>query len=59
MSQNEIGREIVWKFGQLYHSLKHHNYCLLAHLEVIDLAIYNSINGDNTRSPAISPTQVA
>lgn len=37
--------KIVWEFEQLYHSLKEHEYRLLARLEELDLAIYNSING--------------
>lgn len=58
MSLNQMEREIIWKFEQLSHSLKHHEYRLLAHLEELDLEIYNNINGANTRSAA-SPTQVA
>lgn len=60
LSLNQMEREkIVWKFEQLSHSLKDHEYHLLAHLEELDLATYNSINGVNTRSPAMSPTRVA
>lgn len=41
--------KIVWEFEQLYHSLKEHEYRLLARLEELDLAIYNSINGAITQ----------
>ncbi|XP_027621819.1 zinc finger protein RFP isoform X3 [Tupaia chinensis] len=46
LSLTQMEREkIVWEFEQLYHSLKEHEYRLLARLEELDLAIYNSING--------------
>lgn len=41
--------KIVWEFEQLYHSLKEHEYRLLARLEELDLAVYNSINGAITQ----------
>lgn len=49
-SLTQMEREkIVWEFEQLYHSLKEHEYRLLARLEELDLAIYNSINGAITQ----------
>uniref|UniRef100_A0A8C2UUD1 Tripartite motif containing 27 n=2 Tax=Chinchilla lanigera TaxID=34839 RepID=A0A8C2UUD1_CHILA len=46
LSLTQMEREkIVWEFEQLYHSLKEQEYRLLARLEELDLAIYNSING--------------
>ncbi|KAI4560848.1 hypothetical protein MJG53_017477 [Ovis ammon polii x Ovis aries] len=50
LSLTQMEREkIVWEFEQLYHSLKEHEYRLLARLEELDLAIYNSINGAITQ----------
>lgn len=49
-SLTQMEREkIIWEFEQLYHSLKEHEYRLLARLEELDLAIYNSINGAITQ----------
>lgn len=49
-SLTQMEREkIVWEFEQLYHSLKEQEYRLLARLEELDLAIYNSINGAITQ----------
>lgn len=39
LSLNQMEREIISKFEQLSHSLKHHEYRVLAHLEELDLAI--------------------
>uniref|UniRef100_H0VL34 RING-type E3 ubiquitin transferase n=1 Tax=Cavia porcellus TaxID=10141 RepID=H0VL34_CAVPO len=50
LSLTQMEREkIVWEFEQLYHSLKEQEYRLLARLEELDLAIYNSINGAITQ----------
>ncbi|KAM8779726.1 zinc finger protein RFP [Rhynchonycteris naso] len=50
LSLTQMEREkIIWEFEQMYHSLKEHEYRLLARLEELDLAIYNSINGAITQ----------